>query len=430
MKELPKITSKEGFNKLVAEIKSQAGYREPIGFGICRVDRGQLNPEKILQATFPVVNWKENFGSAAVFIAALQYAGAEIDFSDSEQNFFVDEKFLEYTITAFAPFLHEAAGDKHRNIQVISSLIKKIGLLKSVFAIGPNLDTQIREEIIDKFKVSFLFEDVAVKSVEAAYLKLYALSSAKTPLRSLKLDGVFGALHNCAWSDRKPYELDYLRANEIEMKLEGAFPHIEFVDKFPRYLQHIIPADNTRILETSKVRFGAQLGAGTTVMPGASYINFNAGTLGKSMIEGRVSSSAVVGEGSDVGGGGSILGVLSGTNGNPITIGENCLIGANAVCGIPLGDGSIIDAGLAILEGTKISICKGELEKIKEANGGEIPKNMQVIKYDDQKKPIEYTVKGMDIGGFKGVHFRQDSQSGKIMAFRSTREIKLNEALH
>jgi 2,3,4,5-tetrahydropyridine-2-carboxylate N-succinyltransferase len=267
-----------------------------------------------------------------------------------------------------------------------------------------------------------LFEDVAVKSVEAGYLKLYALSTGKAALRSLKLDGIFVALHNCAWSEGKPYELDYLRENEIDMKMGGSFPHIEFVDKFPRFLQHIIPADNTRILDTTKVRFGAQIGAGTTIMPGASYVNFNAGTLGKSMIEGRVSSSAIVGEGSDVGGGGSILGVLSGTNGNPITIGENCLVGANAVCGVPLGDGSIIDAGIAILEGTKIAISSNELEKIKNANGGSCPKG--------EISGEEFVTKGSDIGGFKGVHFRQNSTNGKIMAFRSKREIKLNEALH
>lgn len=140
------------------------------------------------------------------------------------------------------------------------------------------------------------------------------------------------------------------------------------------------------------------------------------------MIEGRVSSSAIVGEGSDVGGGGSILGVLSGTNGNPITIGENCLVGANSVCGIPMGDGSIIDAGIAILEGTKISVPLAELEKIKEANSGETPKG--VVSGE------EFITKGSDIGGFKGVHFRQNSVNGKIMAFRSKREIKLNALLH
>jgi len=399
--------TKEEFKSLTESVKSQAGYKEPIGFGICRVDRGQLDKSKILQATFPIINWKENFGSFAVFVKAAQDSGQTIDFGASEVVVAANKAFVTSAMASFEPFLGEATGDAHKNVQLIQTLAN---LIK-------------KGKFCDRgFEFVMIFEDSAVKSVEAGYLKLYGLSTGKAALRSLKLDGIFGALHNCGWSAGKPYELDYLRANEIEMKLSGEFPHIEFVDKFPRFLQHIIPADNTRILDTTKVRFGAQLGAGTTVMPGASYINFNAGTLGKSMIEGRVSSSAVVGEGSDVGGGGSILGVLSGTNGNPITIGENCLVGANSVCGIPMGDGSIIDAGIAILEGTKISVPAAELEKIKEANGGETPKG--------EMKGEEFITKGSDIGGFKGVHFRQNSTNGKIMAFRSKREIKLNEALH
>jgi len=402
-----KCETKEQFKELVASVQGTSGYREPIGFGICRVDRGQLTKSKILQATFPIINWKENFGSYAVFSKCAELCGNAVNTSGSEAVVPVNREFVKLAMEAFAPYLGEASGDAHKNVQIVQTLAN---LIKA----GKFCERG--------FELVVLFEDVAVQNVETGYLKLYALSSSKAALRSLKLDGIFGALHNCGWSEGKPYELDYLRANEIEMKLAGTFPHIEFVDKFPRFLQHIIPADNTRILDTTKVRFGAQLGAGTTVMPGASYINFNAGTLGKSMIEGRVSSSAVVGEGSDVGGGGSILGVLSGTNGNPITIGENCLVGANAVCGIPMGDGSIIDAGIAILEGTKISVPAAELEKIKEANGGETPKG--------DMKGDEFVTKGSDIGGFKGVHFRQNSTNGKIMAFRSKREIKLNAALH
>jgi 2,3,4,5-tetrahydropyridine-2-carboxylate N-succinyltransferase len=260
------------------------------------------------------------------------------------------------------------------------------------------------------------FEDAPLESVEATYLKLYALSLAKVGLREINLNGAFGALPNVAWSNGKPIELDYLREFEIELKLSGEYPHIDFVDKFPRFLQHIIPHDNTRILDTSKVRFGAQLAAGTTVMPGASYINFNAGTTGVSMVEGRISSSAIVGDGSDVGGGASILGVLSGTDGNPISIGKNCLLGANSVCGIPLGDGCIIDAGIAILEGTKIGIYPAELEKIQEVNKG---------------VSIEGEVfKGKQLAFFNGLHFRQNSLTGEITASRSTREIKLNADLH
>jgi 2,3,4,5-tetrahydropyridine-2-carboxylate N-succinyltransferase len=262
-----------------------------------------------------------------------------------------------------------------------------------------------------------LFEDANAQSVEAVYLKLYALSQAKAPLRSVNLNGAFGILSNVAWVGNTPYELDYLRENEIEMKLNGTYPAVDAVDKFPRFLQHIIPADNTRILEASKVRMGAQLAGGTTVMPGASYINFNAGTLGSVMVEGRISSSAIVGAGSDVGGGASILGVLSGTDGNPISIGENTLLGANSTCGIPLGDACIIDGGLAIFAGTKLSITSDELSKINEAN----PK----VSLEEKA-----SYRADELQGLNGLHFRQDSLSGAVIVRRSTREVTLNSELH
>ena len=231
----------------------------------------------------------------------------------------------------------------------------------------------------------------------------------------MNLNGAFGLLTNCAWVGNNPVELDWLRANELDLKLSGKYPVVDMVDKFPRFLSHIIPADNTRILDTSKVRFGAQLAAGTTIMPGASYVNFNAGTTGPVMVEGRISSSAVVGAGSDVGGGASILGVLSGTDGNPITIGSNTLLGANSVTGIPLGDGCIVDAGIAILAGTKITIDDAELTKLNAVNDQAIKGNL---------------VKGKDLAGLHGIHFRVDSTNGKILARRSTREVKLNADLH
>ncbi len=233
----------------------------------------------------------------------------------------------------------------------------------------------------------------------------------------MNLNGAFGILSNVAWVGNTPYELEYLREHEIEMKLNGTFPTIDSVDKFPRYLQHIIPADNTRILEASKVRMGAQLAAGTTVMPGASYINFNAGTLGAVMVEGRISSSAIVGAGSDVGGGASILGVLSGTDGNPITIGENTLLGANSTCGIPLGDACIIDGGVSVFAGTKVKIAPEELAKIAAAN-------------PEVKLESKTTFRADELQGLNGLHFRQNSQTGEMIVRRSTREVKLNADLH
>jgi len=392
------VKSIDEFKELVSNVESSSGYKKPLAFGIARVDRGQKSADKILQANFAVVNWDENFGSAAVFIKALQESGVEVDFSGSEFVTTIDDKFVSNAMNAFAPFVSEAVGEAHKNVQVIK-VLNEIG------------------DIARDYTITFLFEDDAPKSVEAVYLKLYALSLGKAKLRGINLNGAFGILSNVAWVGRVPYELEYLRENEIEMKLKGTFPNIDSVDKFPRYLQHIIPADNTRILDASKVRMGAQLAAGTTVMPGASYINFNAGTLGPVMVEGRISSSAIVGSGSDVGGGASILGVLSGTDGNPISIGENTLLGANSVTGLPVGDGCIVDAGVTILAGTKIHIKPEELAKIKEAN-------------PDAKLEDKEYFKGAELANLNGIHYRQNSLTGEVMALRSTREVKLNEELH
>ncbi|NCO00575.1 MAG: 2,3,4,5-tetrahydropyridine-2,6-carboxylate N-succinyltransferase [Epsilonproteobacteria bacterium] len=396
------IQTADAFKALIEDIKSTTdGYRDPLAFGICRVDLGQLNVDKTLQATYPLINWNENFGSAAIFVKALQEQGVHVDFTQSESVHNINLDFLKSCLAAFTPYSDEAYGDAHKNIQVVSALYTQLinnGSLEG------------------EFKVTFIYDDAPLESVEATYLKLYALSQAKVQIRGVNLNGAFGALPNVAWSNGSPIELEYLREFEIELKIANEYPHIDFVDKFPRLLQHIIPADNTRVLDTSKVRFGAQLAAGTTVMPGASYINFNAGTTGPVMVEGRISSSAIVGAGSDVGGGASILGVLSGTDGNPVSIGKNTLLGANSTCGIPMGDGCILDAGLAILEGTKVKIYPKDIAKIQEAN---------------QNRALEGEIfKAKDLAGLNGLHFRQNSQTGEITVSRSTREIVLNADLH
>ena len=396
------IKTKEDFQNLIKDIESIEGYKKPLAFGVARVDLGQTNKDKVLQATYPLVNWNENFGSGAVIIRALIDNEVDVDFNESEVVAKVTPEIIDDVLRMFNPFIEETKADKskHKNIQVFLTL-------KEIF----------KEKNYDNYRITILFEDTNPKSVESVYLKLYALSLGKVALRSINLNGAFGVLPNVAWSGNIPIELDYLRENEIELKLRDEYPEIDFVDKFPRFLQHIIPADNTRILDSAKVRFGAQLAAGTTVMPGASYINFNAGTEGPVMVEGRISSSAVVKEGADVGGGASILGVLSGTNGNPITIGKNTLLGANSVTGIPVGDGCIVDAGIAVLEGTKIYVSEDEFNKIKEVNP----------EWNAEYK--EY-FKGLELAGLNGIHYRFDTTKGKMIAFRSVREVKLNEELH
>ena len=393
------IKNLDDLKKFTDKIRSQAGYKDPIAFAIGRSIKGKS--AKTISVNYAVVNMNENYGSAAVLSWAIEKNGIKIDNSGSEFVAPINSAITADALNVFDFLLDECEGDKHKNVQnllVIDEILN---------------DGEMENDV--EFIVTFLYSDDAPKSVEAVYLKLYLLSLNKAEIRSLNLNGAFGLLPNLAWdSDGNPHELDHLRENEIWLKMKGWYPNIVSVDKFPRYLNHIIPSDNTRILDSAKVRMGAVLAPGTTVMPGASYINFNSGTTGPVMVEGRISSSVSVGDGSDVGGGASILGVLSGTNGNPISVGKRCLLGANSVTGVPLGDDCIIDAGIAILEGTKIYISDKEaLEKV---NPG--------FKFDKE------IYKALELANLNGIHYRQNSQTGQITASISKRAIKLNADLH
>ncbi|MCR2108714.1 2,3,4,5-tetrahydropyridine-2,6-carboxylate N-succinyltransferase [Campylobacter upsaliensis] len=385
------INTKEDFLLLVKQIEQKANYKKPYAFGIARLDRGQLNKNKILQANFALINYEQNYASAAIMLEAFARRGVELDFNKSEFVGLLKLEDIDFALSCFKPFLEE---EGHKNIDLLK-------IIKDKFK-------------DDEFAFVCLFEDFEPLSVESVYLKLYLLSSKKVPLRGLNLNGAFGLLHNVAWSEDKPIELEYLRENEMRLKMSRQYPKIDFVDKFPRFLAHIIPEDNTRILESSKVRMGAALAAGTTIMPGASYVNFNAGTTGACMVEGRISSSAIVGEGSDIGGGASILGVLSGTSGNAISVGKACLLGANSVTGIPLGDNCIVDAGIAVLEGTKFLLKdKEELQKVN-------------LGFDFNKE----IYKGIELKNLNALHFRQDSISGAMIVGFNKKAITLNAALH
>lgn len=385
------IQTKEEFLLFIKQIEQKKGYKKPKAFGVARLDRGQIHKNKILQASFALVNFEQNYGSAAVLLEAFLKRGVEVDFNQSEFVHCLKLEDIDFALSCFSPFLNE---EGHKNIDLLK-------IIKDKFK-------------DDEFAFVCLFEDKEPLSVESVYLKLYLLSSKKASLRSLNLNGAFGLLSNVAWSDDKPIELEYLRENEMRLKMSNQYPKIDFVDKFPRFLAHIIPEDNTRILASSKVRMGAALAAGTTIMPGASYVNFNAGTTGACMVEGRISSSAIVGEGSDIGGGASILGVLSGTSGNAISIGKSCLLGANSVTGIALGDNCIVDAGIAVLEGTKFLVQDAK----------ELAKINPHFCFDKE------IYKAKELQGLNGLHFRQDSMSGAMIVALNRKIVKLNEALH
>lgn len=389
------------FNEISKQMHEMSGYKDPIAFGIARVLKSES--EETLKCDFAVVNYNSSFASAAVILWALKENGEELKFNDSEAIYILQENCLDDALAPFRSLFDEL--DKHANVNALKC------------ARDANKNERHCGNKVE-FEIVFLYEDEAPKSVESVYLKLYLLSKNFVKPREINLNGAFAILPNLAWDETgRPYELEYLRNNEIELKLNGNYPHIVYIDKFPRYLSHIVPKDNaTRVLDSSKVRLGAHLAEGTVVMPGASYINFNAGTLGAVMVEGRISSSVRVGAGSDVGGGASILGVLSGTNGNPISVGEKCLLGANSTTGVPLGDNCIVDAGLAILEGTKVFISEPNRKALKEVNPS----------FNFSRE----IYKARELSGLNGLHFRRDSQSGQISASISVRAIKLNENLH
>lgn len=388
-----KIQSKDEFQAFVAKVEQKSGYKKPKAFGIAVLDRGQLNVDKVLQASFVSVNFNENYGSAAVLLESFAQRGISLNFAQSECVQNLELKDIEFALDCFAPFLNESG---HKNVEILKLISANFTPKRFVFVA--------------------LFEDEQPQSLESVYLKLYLLSTKKAPLRSLNLNGAFSLLPNVAWSEDKPIELEWLRANEAELKITGKYPKIDFVDKFPRFLAHIIPEDNTRILESSKVRMGAALAGGTTIMPGAAYVNFNAGTTGACMVEGRVSSSVVVGSGTDIGGGASILGVLSGTSGNAVSIGKACLLGANSVTGVPLGDNCIVDAGIAVLEGTKFFMNEESKNALAKLNPN--------FSFD---KDI---YKGLELANLNGLHFRMNSQTGQMSVSLNKKAVKLNEALH
>ena len=400
--------TKDSFKELVTKVETTEGYRKPLAWGLCRVDYSQINETKPIQATFVTVNWKENFASYAAMLEATgQMPG-------TDANELIVPLALQQIIDAgniFLPYMEESNHIEHRNAEIIK-------IMNIIYN---------NEGIPDgTYCFVAIYDDVDVESLHAAYLKLTALSMKKVELRSINLDGIFGKLPNVAWSNGMPYDLEYLRIAEINLKLTNTYPEISHVDKFPRYLQRIIPDDNTRILDSSKVRFGAQLGAGTTIMPGASYVNFNSGTLGKAMVEGRISSSVIVGDGSDIGGGSSILGILSGGNNTPITIGKNTLLGANSVCGISLGDGCILDAGCTILAGTKVFMSHYDIADIGKVNTG----FAYMVAENGVSKDTGFNIKASHLSGMNGLHIRQDSTTGRTIVMRSSRTIELNKDLH
>ena len=245
--------------------------------------------------------------------------------------------------------------------------------------------------------------DKPIEDVVSAYLKLHLISYRFVLPNSINLDGLFNALPNVAWTNKGPISIDEIDEELLNSKQNKNDLFIRSLDKFPQLVDYIIPK-NVRIADASRVRLGAYLSPGTTIMH-EGFVNFNAGTLGTAMIEGRISAGVVVGDNSDLGGGCSTMGTLSGGNNIKISIGENCLIGANAGVGIPLGDNCTIEAGLYITAGTKIELYK--------ENGD-----------------IDGVFKGSELSNCSNLVFLRNSQNGKVIAKVNQKSINLNSELH
>lgn len=242
--------------------------------------------------------------------------------------------------------------------------------------------------------------DAEVSSTADAYLRLHLLSHLLVQPNSMNLDGLIPNLPIVAFTNRGAMALEDFEARSFELRNKGVVAHS--IDKFPRLVDYVVPK-KVRIADANRVRLGAYLSPGTTIMH-EGFVNFNAGTLGASMVEGRISQGVVVGDGSDIGGGASIMGTLSGGGKHKVSIGKRSLLGANSGLGISLGDDCIVEAGLYLTAGSKLTL------------------------FVDGKSQV---VKASELSGLNGLLFRRNSTTGAIEAIaREGKGVELNAELH
>lgn len=250
---------------------------------------------------------------------------------------------------------------------------------------------------------TLLATDTNPSSVPEAYLKLHLLSHRLVKPHGTVLAGIFGVLPNVAWTNQGAIDVAELPASQLQARLNGEELEVSCVDKFPKMTNYVVPK-GVRVAHTARVRLGAYLGEGTTIMH-EGFVNFNAGTEGPAMIEGRISAGVFVGAGSDLGGGSSTMGTLSGGGNIVISVGKESLIGANAGIGIPLGDRCKVESGLYITAGTKVVVL------------------------DDEGKEVK-TLKARELAGVSDLVFRRNSITGRVEVVTNKSALQLNTALH
>jgi len=251
--------------------------------------------------------------------------------------------------------------------------------------------------------VTLISADATPVSVPEVYLKLQLLSHRLVKPHGTVLASMFGVLPNVAWTNKGAIDVNELAEHQLQARINGEELEVSCVDKFPKMTNYVVPK-GVRVAHTARVRLGAYLGEGTTIMH-EGFVNFNAGTEGPAMIEGRISAGVFVGAGSDLGGGSSTMGTLSGGGNIVISVGKESLIGANAGIGIPLGDRCKVESGLYITAGTKVVVL------------------------DDTGAEVK-TVKARDLAGTSDLVFRRNSITGRVEVVTNKSALQLNEALH
>ena len=292
--------------------------------------------------------------------------------------------------------LHNPLGFAYENYSDLEAMLKDS---PEGHSLKENFEKELSINKNKRLVIHQINKDESVKNICDAYLKLYLLSLRIAKPNSLNLDGIFANLPNNAWTNFGPIDPEELDA----FRLEHENTYVKSVDKFPCMTDYIVP-NGVRIADGSRIRLGAYLAEGTTIMH-EGFVNFNAGTLGTAMIEGRISAGVVIGKNSDLGGGCSTMGTLSGGNDIRISVGEDCLLGANSGLGIPLGDRCIVEAGLYLTGGSRVEVlnAKGEL--------------------------IEVT-KAANLSSKSDLLFIRNSLTGSIQCKPNHKNVQLNETLH
>lgn len=314
------------------------------------------------------------------------------------------EVFFPHPVLAPAAGLVEALGDVDN--QATLSREQLNALEQALAAAGETRQAQLAAHLASSSAPAvavLLREDSAPTSVPEGYLKLQLISHRLVKPHGTNLQGLFGVLPNVAWTSEGAIAIDELPARQLAARLRGETLEVSSVDKFPKMTNYVVPT-GVRIAHTARVRLGAYLGEGTTIMH-EGFVNFNAGTDGPGMIEGRISAGVTVGSGSDLGGGCSTMGTLSGGGNIIISVGRECLIGANAGIGIPLGDRCTVEAGLFVTAGTRVTVL------------------------DSEGQPRE-TVKARELAGKSDLLFRRNSTSGAVECLTNRSAIELNAELH